>query len=66
MFKCFQHCHNVQTERQSGPSVLTLLPGPKVHNSRLKVKQTAEYRIFIKWLQLYLLALCTKQRKLKE
>ena len=37
--KCFQHCHNVQTETQSGPSVLTLLPRPKVRNSILKVKK---------------------------
>ena len=34
--KCFHGCHNMQTEIKI--SVLTLLPQPKVHISRLKVQ----------------------------
>jgi hypothetical protein len=34
---CFQRCHNVQTETQSGPSVLTILPRPKVHAGKVEL-----------------------------
>lgn len=48
------------------PRKIDFLQKQKTHMSTAMFKQKAEYRIFKKWLQIYLLASYTKKRKLKE